>query len=288
MERLKLVEVLKRATMPDRTVILTILDQAWARPGSVLHLFLESFRVGQGTQKLLNHLVVIAMDSQAFEICNSVLPHCIHPSAFGSNFDTKNQFISNPNHKLRNHIKNNILLEVLDLGYNIIFTDADVMWFRNPLSHFIPEHELTISCSFPPSDEQNRGQIPDGGVFFLKANEISSEIFLYWKLLRVLYPDYHIDEPLCDFIMQNPDLTKTFGMRIAYVSPMYFDGFCQVNKDMSEVYTMHANCCDDLDSKVQDLRLVLDDWINFTAGSSVNTTSGPLSSSWRAPKKCSG
>ncbi|KAG4927276.1 hypothetical protein JHK85_053762 [Glycine max] len=32
---------------------------------------------------------------------------------------------------------------------------------------------------------------------------------------------------------------------------------------LREAYTIQANCCDDLESKVHDLRIVLDDWIRF-------------------------
>ena len=40
--------------------------------------------------------------------------------------------------------------------------------------------------------------------------------------------------------------------------------------------------------KVHDLRLVLDDWINFTAQTSTNANMEPSSFTWRAPKKCMG
>ena len=53
--------------MSDRTVILTVVNEAWARPDSILDLFLESFRTGDGTKRLLNHLLIIAEDSQAFQ-----------------------------------------------------------------------------------------------------------------------------------------------------------------------------------------------------------------------------
>ena len=40
--------------MEDRTVILTTLNEARAAPNSVIDLFLQSFRIGDCTRRLLN------------------------------------------------------------------------------------------------------------------------------------------------------------------------------------------------------------------------------------------
>ncbi|TKY44903.1 hypothetical protein E2542_SST31186 [Spatholobus suberectus] len=47
----KLESVLRNAAMkPNKTVIITTLNDAWAEPGSIFDLFLESFRLGEETQ----------------------------------------------------------------------------------------------------------------------------------------------------------------------------------------------------------------------------------------------
>jgi len=40
----KLESVLRNTSMKDKTVIITILNEAWAEPGSMFDLFLESFK----------------------------------------------------------------------------------------------------------------------------------------------------------------------------------------------------------------------------------------------------
>lgn len=124
-ERENLVKVLRRVTMPDRTVIVTMVDEAWARTGSILDVFLQSFKVGEGTQRFLNHLVIITTDAQAFEYCNSLHPHCIHPSIFPQFFGFNTQSTANPDHSMFSWRRNYVLFKVLELGYNIIFT----VWF---------------------------------------------------------------------------------------------------------------------------------------------------------------
>ena len=107
--------------MQDRTVILTILNETWASPNSVLDVFLESFRIGQGTKHLLNHIVVVALDNQTYQYCTSTHPHCFQLTIFSSKLSTRKGFTS-LDHIMLNQKRNDLLLEVLELGYNIIFT----------------------------------------------------------------------------------------------------------------------------------------------------------------------
>ena len=43
------------------------LNAAWASPGSVIDLFIDSFRSGVRTNLLLKHLVIVAFDWKAYE-----------------------------------------------------------------------------------------------------------------------------------------------------------------------------------------------------------------------------
>ncbi|KAK9020445.1 hypothetical protein V6N11_010469 [Hibiscus sabdariffa] len=54
---LELEEILKNASTVNKTVILTTLNDAWANPGSIVDLFLKSFKLGDGTHKLLEKLI---------------------------------------------------------------------------------------------------------------------------------------------------------------------------------------------------------------------------------------
>jgi hypothetical protein len=72
----ELAELLKKASMEDKTVIVTSINQAYAAPGSLLDLFLESFRLGEGTEALLDHVLIVAVDPAAHETCRSVHRHC--------------------------------------------------------------------------------------------------------------------------------------------------------------------------------------------------------------------
>lgn len=87
-------EVLRNASMPNKTVILTTINEAWAVPGSVMVLFLESFRIGENTCGLLNHLVIIFVDERAYNRCKSIHPHCFSLITHGINFMSEKRFMT--------------------------------------------------------------------------------------------------------------------------------------------------------------------------------------------------
>jgi len=124
--------------MPDRTIVLTMVDESHAKPGSVLQVLLQSFKSGKDTQRFLNHLVIITMDPQAFEYCRLLHPHCIHPSTFEPYFSTKRQSITSPDHSLFSWRRNNVLIDVIELGYHIIFTVWILISLNRINDHFGP------------------------------------------------------------------------------------------------------------------------------------------------------
>ncbi|GER39801.1 nucleotide-diphospho-sugar transferase family protein, partial [Striga asiatica] len=52
---------------------------------------------------------------------------------------------------------------------------------------------------------------------------------------------------------------------IKFLHTVYYGGFSSQSKDLNLVCTMHANCCAGLDSKIQDLRILLDEWRNYSS-----------------------
>ena len=59
--------MLPKVATDDRTVIITSVNEAFARPNSLLGLFRESFQVGEGIGHLLDNVLVVAVDAKAFD-----------------------------------------------------------------------------------------------------------------------------------------------------------------------------------------------------------------------------
>lgn len=107
--------------MGDGTVILTTLNEAWAAPNSVIDLFLESFRIGVRTRRLLNHLVIIALDEKAFARCLVVHTHCFSLVSEGVDFRQEAYFMT-PDYLEMMWRRIDFLRSVLEMGYNFVFT----------------------------------------------------------------------------------------------------------------------------------------------------------------------
>ncbi|CAH2037691.1 unnamed protein product [Thlaspi arvense] len=113
--------VLRRAATREKTVILTTLNAAWAAPGSVVDLFFESFRIGEETSKLLDHLVIVALDAKAYSRCSQLHKHCFSLVTEGVDFSREAYFMT------RSYLnmmwrRIDLLRSVLEMGYNFVFT----------------------------------------------------------------------------------------------------------------------------------------------------------------------
>ncbi|XP_011627574.2 uncharacterized protein At4g15970 [Amborella trichopoda] len=278
----KLDAVLKKAAMVNKTVILTTLNEAWAAPNSVIDLFLESFRWGERIRQLLDHLVIVCLDQKAFARCSSIHNHCYALSTEGVDFSGEKYFMT-PDYLKMMWRRIDFLRTVLEMGYNFIFTDADIMWFRNPFPYFYQDTDFQIACDHflgNPSDLANR---PNGGFNYVVSNNRTIEFYKFWYSSRQRYPGFH-DQDVLNVIKYDPAI-EVIGLKIRFLSTAYFGGFCEPSKDLNVVCTMHANCCYGLGNKLHDLRIILEDWRKFMALPIEEKRLRQLS--WRAPQNCS-
>ncbi|KAK4567419.1 hypothetical protein RGQ29_003272 [Quercus rubra] len=273
--------VLKNASMKDRTVILTTLNDAWAEPNSVLDLFLHSFRIGNQTQWLLNHLVIICLDDKAYARCLASHPHCYDLRSRGDNF-TNEAFFMTANYLKMMWTRIDLLASILQMGYNFVFTDADVMWFRDPFQRFHSNADFQIACDRYLGNPDDVNNLPNGGFTYVISNNRTIPFYKFWYKSREYYKGMH-DQDVLNEIKSDPFIKK-IGIRMKFLDTAYFGGFCEPSKDLNLVCTMHANCCVGQPNKVHDLKILLEDWIKFTSLPATTKASSP--SSWRVPDYC--
>ncbi|KAL6843667.1 hypothetical protein ACP4OV_026238 [Aristida adscensionis] len=281
-EDLRLDRVLNKAAMDDNTVILTTLNAAWASPGSVLDLFMDSFRSGVRTISLLKHLVIIAFDWKAYKRCVEMHPYCFALGTDGVDFSEEKRFLTSGYLEMM-WKRLDFLRLVLEKGYNFIFSDADIMWFRNPFPHFYPDGDFQTACDYYVGNASNLRNVANGGFSYVKSNERSIEFYNFWYSSRVSYPGYH-DQDVFNVIKHDPYVAD-IGLKIKFLSTTNFGGFCQPSRDLNKVCTMHANCCIGLRSKVHDLRIMMEDWRSYL---SLPPNLKRLQTlAWRVPQNCS-
>ncbi|XVE74594.1 hypothetical protein DITRI_Ditri12bG0029900 [Diplodiscus trichospermus] len=268
--------------MVNKTVILTTLNDAWASPNSIVDLFLKSFMLGDGTRKLLDHLVIVAMDEKAYNRCLIVHKHCFALVTEDVDFHREAYFMT-PRYLKMMWRRIDFLRSVLELGYSFVFTDADIMWFRDPFPRFFPDADFQIACDYFLGRADDMNNRPNGGFNYVKSNNRSIAFYKFWYSSRETYPGYH-DQDVLNMIKFHPFISE-IGLKIRFLGTAYFGGLCEPSKDLNTVCTMHVNCCYGMDSKLHDLKIMLQDWRAFMSLPPDLKNESIIS--WRVPKKCS-
>lgn len=281
-EEVRLARVLKASAMENNTVILTTLNAAWASTGTIIDLFLESFQIGNGTRSLLDHLVIVAFDKKAYMRCKAIHTHCFALATEGIDFSIQENFMTDGYLKMMWR-RIDFLRIVLEMGYNFIFTDADIMWFRNPIPRFFPDGDFQIACDQFYGNPLDRNNRPNGGFNFVKSNNRTIEFYKFWYASREQHPGSH-DQDVLNMIKFDPFIDK-IGLQMRFLSTAFFGGICQPSRDFNQVCTMHANCCIGLSRKINDLGVMLEDWKSYMALPPDLKRSKALV--WRVPHSCS-
>ncbi|CAN6213775.1 unnamed protein product [Urochloa humidicola] len=277
-----LADLLRRAATPDKTVLMTAINSAWAAPGSFLDLFLDSFRHGEGTASLPSHLLIVSMDGNAHARCLATHAFCYWlRTASGADFSGEQKYMKGDYLEMmwRRH---QLQRRVVDLGYSFLFTDVDILWLRAPFPRLPPAADVVMSSDFFVGDPASPGNYPNGGLLYVRASPAAVAFYEQWEASRGRFPGKH-EQYVFDMIVKE-GVPARVGATVRFLDTAVFGGFCQHGKDLGKVATMHANCCVGLENKLFDLKNVLEDWKEYrrrvAAGGDVQGFS------WRVPGRC--
>ncbi|CAL4959730.1 unnamed protein product [Urochloa decumbens] len=287
-----LAELLPKVSTDDGTVIITSVNEAFARPGSLLDVFRESFRAGEGIEHLLDHVLVVTVDGMAFAHCKAAHPHCYLLEVSSSmNLSSASKFMSDAYVELV-WTKLSLQQRVLELGYNFLFTvhtkavlhksDVDIVWLRNPFWHISVLADMTTSSDVFGGDASSLDDnLPNTGFYYVKASNRTVEMLRRW---RARFPPNH-EQAVFNEIKHELAAGDGLGVGIRFLDTARFAGFCRIyHSDMGAACTVHANCCFGLENKLYDLREVLVQWRNYTALTTEERTSRKFM--WKDPTKC--
>ncbi|PAN26810.1 hypothetical protein PAHAL_5G040000 [Panicum hallii] len=257
-----LAELLRKVATEDRTVIMTSVNEVWTRPNSLLDIFLGGFRDGEGIAHLVNHVLIVTVDAGSFRGCKAVHPHCYLLEVRSMDMNRAKTFGTREYVEMI-WLKLSIQQRVLELGYNFLFTDADILWLRNPFQHISVYADM--SCSLDNSkmapallDCEN-----NVGFYYMKSTNRSVAMIKYWRAARARFDGNPIEQVVFNTIKH--ELISDLGARIQPLETEYISGFCDFQERLDKVCTVHANCCMGLNNKVNDLRNVAADWKNYTS-----------------------
>ncbi|XP_042067474.1 uncharacterized protein At4g15970-like [Salvia splendens] len=255
--------ILKKAAMKDRkTVIITTVNVAWTKPSSIFDLFLESLKIGNETQKYLENLVVVALDPEAYNRCVRLHPYCYSLTTEGGDFSGEKKFMSEDYVKMMWR-RIDFLRSILKLGYNFIFSDADVTWLRDPFSRLYEDSDIQFSTDlYLFNSSRSRPNLPNAGWFYVESNPRTIQFYKYWYSKRLNFPGVNEQDVLRKIIFDGSFSNET-GVDIRLLDMAYFGGWCEADQDLDVVVTMHVNCCSKLKSKIHDMQMHMEDWKNY-------------------------
>ncbi|XXG77982.1 hypothetical protein AAC387_Pa08g2021 [Persea americana] len=259
---------LEGASMENKTLIIAVVNKAYTQKGSLLDLLLQSFQVGEGTQLLRNHLLLAAIDQTAFEQCSLKGLHCYKFITDGVDYSGEKIFMSRDYRKIT-WMKNLFQANVLRRGYNFIFTDMDVIWLRNPFERLIHQGvDLQISCDH--YNGRPTGNYINTGFYFVVSNNKTKSMFDKWYAAR--NDSFRFDDQVVLQRLIEKGLIQQLDLRVRFLNPLYFGGFCTGGRNYGKVVTMHSSCCQTMSAKIRDLRAILDGWIKFKGQSNATST----------------
>lgn len=281
-DKVELELILSKAANPDRTVIITSLNAAWAQNNSMIDLFLQSFRVGNGTELLLKNLLIVAVDHKALDFCRQIHEHCYLMKTEGIDFSAEKYFMSDDYVKMMWR-RLRFFGQVLEAGYNFVFSDTDILWFRDPFMKFSSSADIQIASDRYNGHPSNLRNSPNGGFMYARSNPRTVSFFRFWYQSKTTYPGKNEQEVLN--IIKVQEITRR-GLEVIFLDTKYFRGYCQKNPDLSLVYTMHANCCRGLKEKLNDLRNTLSDWEKYKMNPHPSPGTDGKAVHWTPLEKC--
>ncbi|KAG5558216.1 hypothetical protein RHGRI_008220 [Rhododendron griersonianum] len=212
---------------------------------SMLDLFLDGFWLGDGTQGLINHILIVATDPVSYNRCKFLRLHCYLLETEGLDFVHEETYGSG------NYMK------MMWRRTQFLGDDTDILWLRNPFSIL----SLNETFDFQIACDNYQGNKPcavNNGLAIVRSNNKTISLYDTWYEKRKVYVGKN-EQAVVEYLMRD-GLFIDLGLNVRFLDTLYFSGFCQNSRDIRSVVTVHANCCVTISAKMTDLMTVIHDW----------------------------
>ena len=123
---------LSEASMENKTVVIAIVNKAYVEGDKpMLDLFLDSLWLGEDTRKLVDHLLLVAVDETSFERCKFLRLHC-YRLQMDDGVDSNGEKVYMSDSFIKMMWRRTLFLrEVLKRDYSFVFTVCFYLKFMN-------------------------------------------------------------------------------------------------------------------------------------------------------------
>lgn len=121
----------------------------------------------------VTNFVIAAFDREVYEFAYTRgLPTYLETEVLrGHNASLVDAAYGTDSFKTLTKLKSRVVLRFLALGYNTVWSDADIIWFRNPLEDLWGYNvDLVIQTNAPDNEEANANRRINSGFYLAKSN----------------------------------------------------------------------------------------------------------------------
>eukprot|EP00897_Mesotaenium_endlicherianum_P003254 jgi/Mesen1/2957/ME000176S01997 len=217
-----------------------------------------------GPAVIVTHLVVLTIDRGGYELCMRLGLHCFYDTQEDAgekdDYGRGELTFMSPAylHMLWRRVE--LLRHISRLGYNLLFTDNDILWFQDPFPHLAASGEdMQFACDIFQWDHTTLW--PNAGFFYARSTNRTHAFFDYWLANHsARFPGKNEQDVYKQLRPEvDPFTANSIGLTVKYLRTTKFGGFCESGSDLEELVTMHANCCVGLDKKLGVLRKIMAD-----------------------------
>ncbi|CAI7822205.1 unnamed protein product [Closterium sp. NIES-54] len=226
-------------------------------------------RTGHGPRRapgsLVSRLLVICYDHHSLEFCCSLRLHCFldtqedAPEGERDDFGGEQKKFMTPAFVHLVWRRLHIIRQIISLGYDVIFTDNDVIWLQNPLPYLLPiSSDIVTACDHWSADLKEARA--NSGFYMARSNDRVLRFFDYWIASHTRFPGIKEQDAFMKVRPEADPYTRdTLHLSIQYLPTNRFGGFCEIGRHLGRLVTVHSNCCIGLEEKMKVLQQVLGD-----------------------------
>lgn len=151
----------------NNTIVLTALNYGYSHMMmswvcNLRHLNITNFIVAALDEELYKWAVVRGLPVYLeTSITEGISSSMISEATYGTD-----------NFKQLTKMKSRVVLRILQLGYNVVWSDCDIVWFKNPLPHLMGhDADLVIQTNAPDDEPANGKRRINSGFYLARSNE---------------------------------------------------------------------------------------------------------------------
>lgn len=154
----------------DNTIIVTALNNGYK--GMMMNWVCNMRRLG------IRNFVVAALDEDLYRYAFTRGIPTYYENSLGKHVSLRDAAYGTAEFKELTKMKSRVVLNFLKLGYNTLWTDTDIVWFKNPLKNL---HglavDLAIQSNAPDDEAANGKRRINSGFYLARANGRLIEVF---------------------------------------------------------------------------------------------------------------